>query len=60
MFTVLSPWVYQGRPLITVFRYRYERRWKRRQRKFILEPGPVGPHLEDLTTEEVGQLLGGN
>jgi hypothetical protein len=59
MFTYLMSWVWRGQPIISVFAHGYARRWDRRQRKFILAPQSAC-QLEDLTAEEVGQLLGGN
>lgn len=61
MWRTLSPWIFRGQPLITVFSAIYRREWNRRLRKFRLVPSGEAPvPVEPLTAYEVGQLLGGN
>ncbi len=57
MFTRIFSWSYEGRPVFTVFRSLYVKR--KYGRRFVLRP--YGSQtMEDLTPEEIGQLLGGN
>ena len=57
MFTFIFPWGFRGQHVLTVFSYTYRRR--KSGGRFILTPGK-GCMMNDLTVEEVGQLMGGN
>ena len=58
MYIYLMSWIWRGQPIISVFSHRYVRRWNRYRRKYVFSAGEAT--MEDLTAEEVGQLLGGN
>lgn len=57
MFTFILTWTFRGRTVHTAFSHRYRRR--RYGGKLVITPASVSA-MEDLTAEEVGQLLGGN
>jgi len=59
MFTRILSWTWRGQPIHSLFHHAYVRRWHRGSRKFRLVPQGTCT-LEDLTAEEVGQLMGGN
>lgn len=57
MFIFIHPWLFRGAPVFTAFSHGYARR--KNGRTFRLTPSG-GCRMEDLTAEEIGQLLGGN
>ena len=57
MFTYIMSWSWRGQPIHSLFHHGYVRR--KQGRRFLLLPHGDCT-MEDLTTEEVGQLMGGN
>lgn len=57
MFTFILTWEFRGRTVHSAFCHGYRRR--KCGRRVLLVPGNTSM-MEDLTTEEIGQLLGGN
>lgn len=57
MFTFILTWEFRGRTVHSAFSHGYRRR--KCGRRMLLVPGSAAT-MEDLTTEEIGQLLVGN
>lgn len=57
MFIYILSWIYGGQQVHTAFTRGYHRR--RYGRRMLLVP-EVECGMEDMTAEEIGQLLGGN